>query len=101
MAEIKIEVKGYKCERCSHEWIPRKKDYPTLCPNCKSAYWDKQKKKKELIFLSQITPVNVTMHCVSTLTLEGADFNKKFIFFFSYQNSLKELIVYSNMDYRI
>ena len=47
MAEIKIEVKGYKCERCNHEWIPRKKDYPTLCPNCKSAYWDKPARKKK------------------------------------------------------
>ena len=46
MAEIKIEVKGYKCERCKHEWIPRKKEYPILCPNCKSAYWDKPRKDK-------------------------------------------------------
>ncbi len=47
MEEIKIEVKGYKCERCGHEWIPRKKEYPTLCPNCKSAYWDKPARKKK------------------------------------------------------
>ena len=47
MAEIKIEVKGYKCERCGHEWIPRKKEYPILCPNCKSAYWDKPARKKK------------------------------------------------------
>ena len=44
---IKIEVKGYKCERCNHEWIPRKKEYPNLCPNCKSAYWDKPARKKK------------------------------------------------------
>lgn len=47
MAEIKIEVKGYRCERCGHEWIPRKKGYPVLCPNCKSAYWDKPARKKK------------------------------------------------------
>jgi len=54
MAEIKIKVKAYKCERCGHEWIPRKKEYPTLCPNCKSAcpncksaYWDKPARKKK------------------------------------------------------
>ncbi len=47
MAEIKIEVKGYKCERCDHKWIPRKKEYPILCPNCKSAYWDKPARKKK------------------------------------------------------
>ena len=45
--EIKIEVKGYKCERCGHEWIPRKKEYPVLCPNCESAYWDKPARKKK------------------------------------------------------
>jgi len=25
MAEIEIKVRGYKCERCEHEWIPRNK----------------------------------------------------------------------------
>ena len=25
MAEITIKVKGYRCERCGHEWIPREK----------------------------------------------------------------------------
>ncbi len=45
MAEIILKVKGYKCERCEHEWIPRKKkEYPTICPICKSPYWDKPRK---------------------------------------------------------
>lgn len=34
----------YKCLRCKHEWIPRQLDPPT-CPKCKSAYWNKPKKK--------------------------------------------------------
>lgn len=46
MAKIKLEVDGYQCERCNHKWIARKKEYPILCPNCKSAYWDKPRKKK-------------------------------------------------------
>ena len=46
MAKIKIEVDGYQCERCKHKWIARKKEYPILCPKCKSAYWDKPRKKK-------------------------------------------------------
>src|SRR3989338_6488018 len=37
MAEITITVKGYKCERCKHEWIPRSKEHPTICQYCKSA----------------------------------------------------------------
>lgn len=46
MAKVKIEVEGYRCERCNHEWIPRKGEYPILCPKCKSAYWDKPRKNK-------------------------------------------------------
>ena len=46
MAKVKITLDGYKCERCKHEWIPRNKEHPIICPACKSAYWDKPKKKK-------------------------------------------------------
>lgn len=42
MAKVKIAVMGYRCERCGHEWIPRKKlETPRICPRCKSAYWDR------------------------------------------------------------
>jgi len=46
MGKVKITIEGYKCERCSHEWVPRKKkeDKPVVCPKCKSPYWDKIKK---------------------------------------------------------
>lgn len=49
MGEIDLHLKGYRCERCGHEWIPRKKDMPipTICPKCKSPYWNKPKKIKE------------------------------------------------------
>ena len=46
MAEITIKMRGYKCERCEHEWIPRSKENPIICPKCKSPYWNKPKKKK-------------------------------------------------------
>ena len=46
MAEIEIKIKGYKCERCNHEWIPRNKaENPMICPKCKSPYWNKPRKK--------------------------------------------------------
>ena len=35
----------FVCERCGHEWPPRdatKK--PTVCPKCRSPYWDKPRK---------------------------------------------------------
>ena len=49
MAEIKITLKGFKCERYKHEWIPRnKEDIPIICPKCKSPYWNKPKKPKKI-----------------------------------------------------
>jgi len=43
MGEIKII--GYQCERCSHTWVPKKNpEKPTVCPKCKSPYWDRPRK---------------------------------------------------------
>ena len=39
MAEITL--KGFKCERCGHIWVPMSEDKPRGCPKCKSPYWDK------------------------------------------------------------
>lgn len=47
MTIIEIKKKGFKCERCSHEWIPHNiNNKPTVCPKCKSPYWDKPRKKR-------------------------------------------------------
>ena len=40
-----VMLKGYKCERCNHKWVPREESKPTVCPKCKSPYWDKEKRK--------------------------------------------------------
>jgi len=51
--QIQIKVNAFKCLRCGHRWIPRVelsqlegelKDKPRICPSCKSAYWDLEKK---------------------------------------------------------
>lgn len=48
MAKVTLTVEGYRCERCSHEWIPRDKEQePTVCPKCKSPYWNKPRKSGE------------------------------------------------------
>tara|TARA_Y100000310_G_scaffold284286_1_gene306973 strand:+ start:153 stop:299 length:147 start_codon:yes stop_codon:yes gene_type:complete len=48
MAEIEIKIKGYQCERCKHEWVPRnKEETPIICPRCKSPYWNKPRQKKK------------------------------------------------------
>jgi len=48
MPEIIIKLKGYKCNKCKYEWIPRsEKERPLICPRCKTARWDKLIKKKK------------------------------------------------------
>jgi len=47
MGKVKIEVEGYQCERCEHKWIPRGKEAPKVCPECKSPYWDTPRRKKK------------------------------------------------------
>lgn len=39
-------LEGFECERCGHKWIPRAatEDIPTICPKCKSPYWNKPRK---------------------------------------------------------
>ena len=36
-----VTLNRYKCERCEHIWLPRDQNKPTVCPKCKSPYWDK------------------------------------------------------------
>lgn len=46
----RIKIDGFKCLRCSHEWMPRDiTKEPEICPKCKSPYWNRprQRKKKE------------------------------------------------------
>jgi len=46
MPRVPITVMGYRCERCSHEWIPRDADEePKVCPKCKSPYWNTPRRK--------------------------------------------------------
>jgi len=44
----KVQVLGNKCYRCGHEWRPRSiEKKATVCPGCKSPYWDKPRKISE------------------------------------------------------
>lgn len=40
-----IKIQTLKCKRCGHEWTPRQADV-RICPKCKSASWNKEKKEK-------------------------------------------------------
>ena len=41
-------LEGFQCERCNHIWAPRittsKGAEPTICPKCKSPYWNKPRR---------------------------------------------------------
>ena len=41
----KVQLWGYRCERCGHEWLPRKGEEPKVCPKCKSPYWNTPRKR--------------------------------------------------------
>jgi hypothetical protein len=50
MGKVPITVMGFKCERCSHEWIPKDINRePTVCPQCKSPYWNRPKKASPVL----------------------------------------------------
>lgn len=44
MARVQLLVWGYRCERCEHEWVPRREEEPRVCPKCKSPYWNRPRK---------------------------------------------------------
>jgi predicted Zn-ribbon and HTH transcriptional regulator len=39
-----VTLKGYKCERCGHVWLPKEQEAPRVCPKCKSPYWDRPRR---------------------------------------------------------
>ena len=42
-----FQTTAYRC-RCGHEWVPkglRHAERPRVCPKCKSANWDRPKRK--------------------------------------------------------
>lgn len=46
MGKRVLEIEGFFCERCRHEWISRgKRKEPMVCPKCKTPYWDEPRRK--------------------------------------------------------
>lgn len=41
---MQIKLTTLKCTRCTHTWFPRSTERPTICPKCKSPYWDRERK---------------------------------------------------------
>ena len=42
--EKEFVMKKMKCLRCGHEWYKRRPEKPRICPKCKSADWNVEKK---------------------------------------------------------
>lgn len=47
LTEKEIKLPKLRCLRCNHEWHPRKEEMPKTCPNCKSPYWDRERRKND------------------------------------------------------
>ena len=44
---VKVMILDYlTCLRCGHCWVPRQEQV-TICPKCKSPYWDKPRKQEK------------------------------------------------------
>ena len=46
MTNRKIVLPSLRCNRCGHEWIPRRPKEPDVCPKCSSRYWNKKRRRK-------------------------------------------------------
>jgi DNA-directed RNA polymerase subunit RPC12/RpoP len=50
LSEVKITREGFKCLRCSYEWIPKGRSdsgkLPVSCPKCRSKYWNKPRVRR-------------------------------------------------------
>ena len=59
MARVPITVMGYRCERCGHEWVPRRDVdiEPRVCPKCHSPYWDRPRKMDYAEFRDKIRAI--------------------------------------------
>ena len=52
MARVPITVLGFRCDRCSHEWVPRGgvEEEPRVCPKCHSPWWNQPPKKSAMTY---------------------------------------------------
>ena len=52
MARVPITVMGFRCDRCGHEWVPRRgtDEDPRVCPSFHSALWNQPEKKARMSY---------------------------------------------------
>ncbi len=68
MGRIPITVMGYRCERCEHEWLPRRNEAqePKVCPKCKSPYWNSPKKQAIITYEEFCNQVKAVLYSSET-----------------------------------
>ena len=57
---VKFEVEGFQCLRCGYKWVPRifrEEELPTICPKCKSPYWNKPRRSEADAALGELGQV--------------------------------------------
>ena len=47
MGQFMPKIKKLTCQRCGHEWWPRKQMPPGLCPQCRSALWRRPREESQ------------------------------------------------------
>lgn len=46
ITELKEKRYNCTCERCEHKWVTDRPIIPTVCPKCKSPYYNTKRKEK-------------------------------------------------------
>src|SRR5256885_1181087 len=69
-----IQLWGYRCLRCGHEWVPKNKEQkPRVCPKCKNPYWDRPRKGAGAADTAAFgrSPLSYDTACVAVITSNG------------------------------
>lgn len=43
---MEIRLSGFQCQKCGHQWRPRKPGIPVRCAACKSPYWNRPRQEE-------------------------------------------------------
>lgn len=51
----KLKLFMLACKRCGYKWPPRVAA-PVVCPRCRSAYWDRPRRKQKTVKTATVNP---------------------------------------------
>jgi death on curing protein len=50
------------CTRCKHAWKRRKEELPKYCPNCKTPYWNRQRRRIPKLLVKDYEKIIIGLH---------------------------------------